>query len=89
MDAETFNLVDGTLADQGYHDDRTAAEDILELAVKEGTLHDAARVVGDRYALRPSVVIEWYTEVLNRRVQKTTELLQKITELRADNVGSQ
>ena len=89
MDTKTFEMVDGTLADQSYHDDRTEAEGILEVGIKESTLYDAVRVVADRFALRPSVVIEWYTEVLNRRVQKTTELLQKIAEQRVDNVGSQ
>ena len=89
MDAETFKMVDGILARQGDDDDRPAAVNILEVSVKEGTLYEVALEVANRYALRPSVVIEWYTEVLNRRVQETTELLQKIAELRVGNVGSQ
>jgi len=88
MDAETFDMIDGILASQGDHDDRQDAMDILEVGVKEGTLVDTARVVAGRYALRPEVVIEWFTEVLNRRVEETTQLIQKLTKLRVDNAGS-
>lgn len=88
MDAKTFDMIDGMLARQGYHDDRPAAVDILELAVREGTLTDAARVVADRYALQPEVILDWFSEVLNRRVEETTQLIQKLTEMRVDNAGS-
>ena len=64
MDPETFDMIDGMLARQDYHDDRPAALDILGAGVKEGTLADAARVVADRYALQPEVVIDWYNETL-------------------------
>jgi len=81
MDAETFKMVDGILADQGYHDDRPAAVAILEVGVQEGTLRDAARVVADRYALQIDVIIEWYAEVLNRRVQESLHKMKKLTEI--------
>ena len=81
MDAETFDMVDGMLARQGYHDDRPAALDILEVGAREDTLVDAARVVAGRYALRPEVVIDWYAEVLNRRVQEATAIIEKLREL--------
>jgi len=81
MDAETFKMVDGILADQGYHDDRSAAVAILEVGVQEGTLRDAAWVVADRYALQIDVIIEWYAEVLNRRVQESLHKMKKLTEI--------
>jgi len=89
VDAKTFEMVDGILARQGDHDDRGVAVDILEVGAKEGTLHDVALVVADRYAVRPSVIIEWYAEVLNRRVQETTAIIEKVKELTEGNVGSQ
>ena len=59
-------------------------------------MFDTARVVADRYALRPSVIIEWYAEVLNRRVREATDTILKLKELTQasglmteDNVGSQ
>ena len=89
MDAETFDMIDGILTTKGFREDRQAALDILEVGVKEGTLVDVAKVIARRYALQPQVIVEWYAEVLNRRVQKTTELIQKLTEARVDNAGSQ
>jgi len=89
VEAKTFDMVDGILARQGDDDNRKAALDILEDGVKAGTLYDAALVVADRYALRPSVVIEWYTEALYRRVEEITKLIQKLTEARVDHDGNQ
>ena len=88
MDNEQFNLIDGILATKGFHEDRQAALDILEVGVREGTLVDVAGVIARRYSLQPQVIIEWYIEVLNRRVEETTQLIQKLTEQRVDNVGS-
>jgi len=88
MDNETFDMVDGILATKGFNEDRQAALDILEVGVREGTLVDVAKVIARRYALQPQVVIEWYSEVLNRRVEETTQLIQKLTKLRVDNAGS-
>ena len=89
MDAETFDMVDGLLATQGETDDRETAISLMEVGVREGTLYDVAKVISERYAFRPLTVIEWYTEVLNRRVEETTQLIKKLTEQRVDNVGSQ
>ena len=89
MENETFNMVDGILATKGYHEDRQAALDILEVGVREGTLVEVAEVIARRYSLQPKAVIDWYAEVLNRRVEETTQLIQKLTKLRVDNVGSQ
>ncbi len=88
MDAKTFDMVDGILATKGFHEDRQAALDILEVGVREGTLADVAEVIARRYALQPQVVLEWFGEVLNRRVEETTQLIQKLTKMRVDNVGS-
>ena len=88
MDNEQFKMVDGLLATQGETDDRESAISLMEVGVREGTLHDVANVIAERYAFRPLAVIEWYTEVLNRRVEETTQLIQKLTKLRVDNVGS-
>jgi len=89
MDNETFKMVDGILATKGFHEDRQAALDILEVGVQEGTINDVAEVIARRYALQPQTIIEWFAEVLSRRVEETTQLIQKLTKLRVDNVGSQ
>lgn len=81
MDKETFEMVDGILANKDYHDDREAAVAILEVGVREGTLADAAQVVAGRYALQPEVVVEWFGEILNRRLQHIQETLKKLGEL--------
>lgn len=93
MDDKTFNMVEGILSDKTVpaapgveHDNRTAALDLLEEGVKQGTLGEVAQVIARRYNLRPQVVIGWYAETLNRRVKETTELIQKLTELRLKNV---
>jgi len=81
VDAATFNMVDGMI-------DRESAISLMEVGVQEGTVGDVAEVIARRYALQPQVIIEWFTEVLNRRVEETTQLIQKLTKLRVDNVGS-
>lgn len=75
MDKETFEMVDGILATKGHHDDRQAAAELLEVGVREGTLLDAAKAVAGRYALQPVVVIQWFGEVLNRRIQDAREVI--------------
>lgn len=89
MDAETFDMVDGLLATGGKTNDRESAISLMEVGVREGTLYDVARVISERYAFRPHAVIEWYAEVLNRRVQETTTIIEKLRELTEGNVGSQ
>ncbi|KKL65588.1 hypothetical protein LCGC14_2153500 [marine sediment metagenome] len=89
MDSETLDMVDGLLATKGFHDDRESAISLMEVGVQEGTIGDIAEVIARRYSLQPQVVIEWFTEVLNRRVEETTQLIQKLTKLRVDNVGGQ
>ncbi|MBA7680042.1 hypothetical protein ES703_88349 [subsurface metagenome] len=89
MDAETFDMVDGLLATQGETDDRESAISLMEVGVREGTLYDVAKVISERYAFRPHTVIEWYAEVLNRRVQAATAIIEKLKELTEGNVGSQ
>ncbi len=88
MDNDKFELIDGILATKGPREDRQAALDILEVGVREGTIVDVAEVIARRYALQPQAVIEWFTEVLNRRVEETTQLIQKLTKVRVDNAGS-
>jgi len=89
MDKEQFELIDGILATKGFREDREAAISLMEVGVREGTIGDVAEVIARRYALQPQAVIEWFTEVLNRRVEETTQLIQKLTKLKVDNVGSQ
>lgn len=89
MDKEKYELIDGILTTKGFREDRDAALDILELGVREGTLVDVAGVIARRYALQPQAIVEWFAEVLNRRVEETTQLIQTLTNLRVDNVGSQ
>jgi len=62
MDGDYFKLIDGILATED-------ALDILEVGVRAGTLVDAAKVIAGRYALQPGAVIEWYAEVLYRRIE--------------------
>lgn len=87
MDTETFDMVDGLLDRRLFL--QGSAISLLEVGVKEGTIIDVAEVIARRYSLQPQVVLEWFTEVLNRRVEETTQLIQKLTRLRVDNVGSQ
>lgn len=70
MDDEQFKLIDGILASAGKTDDRESAMAILKVGVQEGTLKEVALVIAGRYALQPQAVIDWYAEVLNRRVQE-------------------
>ncbi len=88
VDEVTFNMVDGMLARQGNHDDRPAAVDLLETGVQNGTLGDTARVIAQRYSLRPEVIIGWYAEVLKRRVKEITKQIEELTEARIDYAGS-
>jgi len=88
VDKDKFELIDGILTTKGFREDRQAAVDILEVGAREGTIADVAEVIARRYALQPQAVIEWFTEVLNRRVEETTQLIQKLTKLRVDNVGA-
>ena len=86
MDKEQFELIDGILTTKGFQEDRQAALDLLEVGVREGTLADVAQVIARRYALQTEAVVEWFGEVLNRRVEETTQLIQKLTKLRVSNV---
>jgi len=88
MDNEQFNLIDGILATKGFHEDRQAAMDILEVGIREGTLVDVAGVIARRYALQPEAVIEWFGEVLNRRIKALQELSDKLKETGVINDGS-
>ena len=81
MGAETFDMVDGILAGAGETDDREAATSLMEVGVREGTLDDVAKVIAGRHALQPQAVIEWYAEVLNRRAQEATAIIEKLREL--------
>jgi len=87
MDDKTFELVDGILATKGYHDDRQAAADILEAGLNAGTLTDAAQVVAGRYALQPSVVIEWFGTLLIRRQNEVNLILGKFNALMCCRIG--
>ena len=80
MEEEQFNLIDGILATKGFHEDRQAAMDILEVGIRESTLVDVAEVIARRYALQPKAVIEWFGEVLNRRITALQELSDKLKE---------
>lgn len=88
MDAKTFDLVGGMLAHQVYHDDRDSVILLLEIGAREGTLADGARVVAGRYALQPQVVVEWFSEVLNRRVQEAQATIERMKELTEDYARS-
>ncbi len=78
MDKDKFKLIDGILTTKGFREDRQAALDILEVGVREGTLADVAQVIARRYALQPEAVVEWFGEVLNRRIQATQETIEKM-----------
>ena len=88
MDAKTFKMVDGVLARAFHRDDRESALAILEVGVQEGTLKEVALVISRRYCLRPMAVINWYAEVLTRRIQETTAISDKLRKLREEDVGS-
>jgi len=88
MEEEQFNLIDGILTTKGFREDRQAALAILEVGVREGSLADVAEVIARRYALQPHAVIEWFGEVLNRRVQETTAIIEKLNELGVIHDGS-
>ncbi len=88
MDNDEFRLIDGLLATGLFHDDRESAISLMEVGVREGTHADVAKVIAERYALQPQAVIEWYAEVLNRRVQEATAIIEKLRELTEGNVGS-
>jgi len=81
MDNDKFELIDGILATKGFREDREAAMDILEVGIREGTLVDVAEVIARRYALQPEAVIEWYGEVLNRRIKALQETSNKLKEI--------
>lgn len=85
MDDEQFKLIDGMFASAGGTDDRENAISLMEVGVREGTLADVAKVIARRYALQPQAVIEWFGEVLNRRVQGTTAIIEKMGELTKDH----
>jgi len=87
MDAKTFDMVDGILATKGFHEDRQAALDILEVGVREGTLVDVAKLIARRYALQPQVVIEWFGEHLNRRIKDSQEISNKLKEMTCCRIG--
>lgn len=89
MDDKQFKLVDGILAGAGETDDRESAMAILEVGVINGTLKEVARVVAGHYTLHPQVVIEWYEEILIRRIQETTVISDKLKELREEDGGGQ
>ena len=76
----TFDMVDGLL-------DTESAISLMEVGVREGNVGDVAKVIAGRFALRPKAVIEWYTEVLNRRVQEATAILEKLRELTMCRLG--
>ena len=82
MDAETFNMVDGIISNNRDTDGRPNAEVLLEFAVQKEKLQEYVRIIATRYCLRPQAVIGWYVETLNRRVKETTQLIQKITQMR-------
>ena len=88
MDNEQFNLIDGILTNKGFREDRQVALDILEVGVREGTLGDVAEVIARRYALRPEAVIEWFGEVLNRRIKATQEIIERMKELEVTHARS-
>jgi len=88
MDKDKFKLIDGILTTKGFREDRQAALDILEVGVREGTLADVAQVIARRYALQPEAVVEWFGEVLNRRIQATQETIEKMKKWRVSNAGS-
>ena len=88
MDAATFDMVNGILAGQGYHNDRESALELLGVGVQNGTLEDVARVIAGRFALQPRVVVEWYGEVLNRQIQGTQAIIEKLKELTKGYDGS-
>lgn len=85
MDTETFEMVDGLLARAFCHDDRESASSLMEAGVREGTLADVAKVIAGRYALQTHAVIEWYAEVLTRRLKEATAILEKLRELTKDH----
>jgi len=89
MDDKQFKLIDGILASAGESDDRESAISLLEVGVQQGTLKEVAQVIAGRFALRPKAVIDWYAKVLNRRVQETIAIIEKLRELTEGNVGSQ
>jgi len=89
VDAKTFNMVDGMLARQGFHDARESASSLMEVGVREGTLGNIAEVIAGRYALQAQVVVEWYSEVLKRRIEAAQEISDKLKALGESNVGSQ
>jgi len=86
MDKEQFELIDGILTTKGFKEDRQAALDLLEVGVREGTLADVAQVIARRYALQTEAVVEWFGEVLNRRIQATQETIEKMKKWRVSNV---
>ena len=88
MEGKQFNLIDGILATKGFKEDRQAALDLLEVGVREGTLGDVAEVIARRYALQPKAVIEWFGEVLNRRITAAQEIIEKMKGMVQDHDGS-
>ena len=73
MDGDYFKLIDGILATED-------ALDFLDRWLNgAGTLVDAAWVIAEHYALQPKAVIEWYGEVLNRRLEAAQSQLKEMT----------
>ena len=86
MEEEQFNLIDGILATKGFKEYYKAALDLLEVGVREGTLSDVAQVIARRYSLQPEAVIEWFGEVLNRRIKANQEIIEAMKKWRLSNV---
>ena len=89
MDEEQFKLVDGILASIGLlkaghmeTDGRPNAEALLEIGVQKGNLQECAQVIGTRYCLRPEAVLEWYAEILTRRIQEVRAISDKLVNMR-------
>jgi len=88
MEEEQYNLIDGILTTKGFKEDRQAALDLLEVGVREGTLGDVAEVIARRYALQPQAVVEWFGEVLNRRIKEAQEIIESMKQLGVTHDGS-
>lgn len=76
-----FALIDESLARGPDGDSRDATAELLATGVREGTLFDVAKTVGDHFGYKPEDIVIWYTQVLKCRVQQAVELLQKMFEM--------